>query len=169
MCILLLIITVCIWTIQALFTNSDGVTECSPHKTTVVSILRADYHIKSNTNLLVPCSIMSMTWLRRLWGIGARHCSTLKSHGRDWKREVSGCENHVRGAVERTETERESERKGETMSLVSCSRRPSCCSFHYSTATAWHWIDTAVGKQRYMRASGANIIVACAAKANKQS
>lgn len=40
-------------------------------KIIVMCILCADYHINSNTNLLVPCSNMSMTWLRGLQGIGA--------------------------------------------------------------------------------------------------
>lgn len=91
-----------------------------------------------------------------------------KPHGHDWKREVSGCENHVREVVERTKTERESPRKGETRSLVSCSQRPSCCSFHYSNAAAWHWINTAIGKHCRMRACAVNINLACAASTNKR-
>lgn len=30
-----------------------------------------------NTNLLVPCSNTSMTWLARLRGIGASHCNLM--------------------------------------------------------------------------------------------
>lgn len=46
-------------------------------------ILCGDYCINSDTNLLVPCSNMSMTWLCRQWGIGASHCNMPKPHGRD--------------------------------------------------------------------------------------
>lgn len=151
-----------------LIVNIDKVTWCKLYniKIMVMNILCADYHINSHTNLLVPSSNMSMTWLCTLQGIGASHCNILKPHGRDWKREVSGCENHVREVVERTKTERESQRKRETRSLVSCSQRPSCWSFHYSNA--WHWINTAIGKQCHMRACAANINLNCAAKANKR-
>lgn len=96
------------------------------------------------------------------------HCDILKPHGCDWKREVSGCENHVREVVEKTKTKSKSQRKRETRSLVSRSQRPSCYSFHYSNAAAWHWINTATGKHCYMRACAANINLACAANSNKQ-
>lgn len=137
-------------------------------KIMVMRLLWADYRINSDTNLLVQRSNMSMTWRCRLQGIGAGHCNELKPHGRDWKHEVSGCENHVREVVERTKTERESQGKRETRSLVSCSQRPSCCSFHYSNAAAWHWLNTATGKHGRMRACAANAALAGAAKANKR-
>lgn len=105
-------------------------------KITVMCILSADYCINSNTNLLVRCSIMSMTWLCSLQGIGVSHCNTLQPHGRDWKREVLGCENHVREVVERDKNrKRECEKKGDKVSCFLLSEAQllqlslfKCCS-----------------------------------------
>lgn len=58
---------------KAFIVNSYKVTGCIFYdiKIILMWILCADYRINSNTNVLVPCSNMSMTWLCGLQGIGA--------------------------------------------------------------------------------------------------
>lgn len=119
----------------------------------------------SNVNkVLIITLILTQTSLSHaatsawLGSVGLKRigASQVKPHGCDWKREGvrTTWDKLLR---EQKQKERESKRERETRSLVSCSQGPSCCSFHYSNAAAWHWINTATGKHCYTRVRAANI------------